>query len=52
VRDKAVQEEALRNVTEWIGSQPDWRCLSTVESPILGGDGNREFLLLAKKRGG
>ena len=29
----------------WMNDQPGWRALGWTRSPILGGDGNREFLL-------
>jgi 23S rRNA (cytidine1920-2'-O)/16S rRNA (cytidine1409-2'-O)-methyltransferase len=38
---EAVAEE-LRN---WFDSQPGWRAVGLVPSPIEGGEGNREFLL-------
>jgi len=34
---------------EWISAQPGWRSTGYMESPISGGDGNREFLLGAVK---
>jgi 23S rRNA (cytidine1920-2'-O)/16S rRNA (cytidine1409-2'-O)-methyltransferase len=49
VKDKSVQEEALQNIVGWLGVQPGWSVLGTMESPIAGGDGNREFLLAARK---
>jgi 23S rRNA (cytidine1920-2'-O)/16S rRNA (cytidine1409-2'-O)-methyltransferase len=49
VKDKSVQEEALQNIVDWLGAQPGWSVIGTMESPIAGGDGNREFLLAAKK---
>jgi len=33
----------------WISMQPGWRSTGYMESPISGGDGNREFLLGAVK---
>jgi 23S rRNA (cytidine1920-2'-O)/16S rRNA (cytidine1409-2'-O)-methyltransferase len=49
VKDKSVQEEALQNIVDWLGAQSGWSVIGTMESPIAGGDGNREFLLAAKK---
>lgn len=49
VKDKSVQEEALQNIVGWLGAQPGWSVIGTMESPIAGGDGNREFLLAARK---
>ncbi len=33
----------------WIDAMPGWRYLCFMESPIAGGDGNREFLLAAAR---
>ena len=46
VRDAAAQAEALQTAQAFIEGQ-GWRVRQTAESPILGGDGNREFLLWA-----
>ena len=48
VRDAAMQEEALANIAQWLEEQ-GWTVRATAESPILGGDGNREFLLWATR---
>ena len=44
VRDTDAQEAALRDIEGWIGSQKGWSILGSIESPIQGGDGNKEFL--------
>ena len=49
VKDKSVQEEALQGIVGWLGAQSGWSVIGTMESPIAGGDGNREFLLAARK---
>jgi 23S rRNA (cytidine1920-2'-O)/16S rRNA (cytidine1409-2'-O)-methyltransferase len=49
VKDKSVQEEALQGIVDWLGAQSGWSVIGTMESPIAGGDGNREFLLAARK---
>ncbi|HEY0282472.1 MAG TPA: TlyA family RNA methyltransferase [Rhizomicrobium sp.] len=49
VKDKSVQEEALQGIAGWLGAQLGWSVIGTMESPIAGGDGNREFLLAAKR---
>ena len=49
VKDAAAQERALSDVAAWLESL-DWTVLATADSPIAGGDGNREFLLWARKR--
>ncbi len=45
VRDPAAQDAALADIVQWM----PWRVLGTMESPVRGGDGNREFLLAAAK---
>ncbi len=37
------------DMADWIGAQDGWSSLGYIESPITGGDGNREFLLGAIK---
>ena len=48
VRDEAVRRAVLDDIAAWIAAK-GWRVIGTMESPIAGGDGNREFLLAAKK---
>jgi 23S rRNA (cytidine1920-2'-O)/16S rRNA (cytidine1409-2'-O)-methyltransferase len=47
VRDEAAQFAALERVRESL-LQLGARCTDHIESPILGADGNREFLLYAE----
>ncbi|MEM6943029.1 MAG: TlyA family RNA methyltransferase [Pseudomonadota bacterium] len=47
VRDPALHREACRAVSDWLGAA-GWQVTGKVESPITGGDGNREFLLAAR----
>lgn len=54
VRDEALGEQAARDIYDWLDSESDdackgWRCLDLLPSPILGGDGNKEYLLGAIK---
>jgi 23S rRNA (cytidine1920-2'-O)/16S rRNA (cytidine1409-2'-O)-methyltransferase len=49
VKDEAVRDEALRTLVRWLGTQAGWSVLGTLESPIRGGDGNREYLIGARK---
>jgi 23S rRNA (cytidine1920-2'-O)/16S rRNA (cytidine1409-2'-O)-methyltransferase len=49
VKDEAARDEAVRAIVSWLGSQSGWSVLGTLESPIQGGDGNREFLVAAKQ---
>lgn len=48
VKDAALQEKALADVAAWLQAS-GWRVLQTADSPVAGGDGNREFLLWARK---
>ena len=49
VRDPAVRDAARAKIADWLAAQPGWAVEGTVESPIAGGDGNREFLLAARR---
>jgi 23S rRNA (cytidine1920-2'-O)/16S rRNA (cytidine1409-2'-O)-methyltransferase len=49
VRDADAQEAALTEISHWLNSLHGWSVLGHIDSPIEGGDGNREFLLAAKK---
>jgi 23S rRNA (cytidine1920-2'-O)/16S rRNA (cytidine1409-2'-O)-methyltransferase len=49
VRDPAMQREVCQRIAAWVGSQPGWTAVGIVESPILGPEGNREFLLYARR---
>jgi len=44
-----VQHAALADIAAWLSSVDGWRVAGTMESPVKGGDGNREFLLAARK---
>jgi 23S rRNA (cytidine1920-2'-O)/16S rRNA (cytidine1409-2'-O)-methyltransferase len=50
VKDEAARERALADVTSWVKAQ-NWQVIGSMESPITGGDGNREYLLAAKRGG-
>ncbi|HVU23169.1 MAG TPA: TlyA family RNA methyltransferase [Opitutus sp.] len=46
IRDPAVQEAALASVRDFaLAELPGSHLVGTIDSPIAGGDGNREFLL-------
>lgn len=49
VKDDAARLEALEGVKRFLEGA-GWTVLATADSPIEGGDGNREFLLHARKR--
>jgi len=48
VRDQGARATALSEVTEWVKAQ-GWTIMGSMESPIVGGDGNKEFLLAAAR---
>jgi 23S rRNA (cytidine1920-2'-O)/16S rRNA (cytidine1409-2'-O)-methyltransferase len=49
VRDAAIHRAVCDRIEAWVAALPDWAVLGIVESPILGPEGNREFLLCARK---
>jgi 23S rRNA (cytidine1920-2'-O)/16S rRNA (cytidine1409-2'-O)-methyltransferase len=49
VKDEAAQRAALDEIARWLGDDQKWNVLGTMQSPITGGDGNREFLIAAVK---
>jgi 23S rRNA (cytidine1920-2'-O)/16S rRNA (cytidine1409-2'-O)-methyltransferase len=52
VRDPALRQEVRQRIENWLADQPGWRILGIIDSPIEGGDGNREFLIAARKDAG
>ncbi len=51
VRDPAVHDEVCERVRSWWSGLPGWTVLGIKPSPILGPEGNREFLIAARKTG-
>ena len=49
VRDPALHEEVCRQIEDWLNALPQWRVVGLCDSPITGPDGNREFLIVARK---
>lgn len=49
IRDPAVRERVLAEITEFAGSLPDAHTIGSVPSPIAGADGNQESLLGLRK---
>lgn len=45
IRDPVAHQQAVDRVRQWLSDQAGWRVIGVVESPITGGDGNREFLI-------
>jgi len=52
VRDPAVHREVCERITSWWAGHPGWRVIGLTESPITGPEGNREFLIAARRDGG
>jgi len=48
VRDTAVAREAAEGIASFLAETPGWLVDGMIESPIAGGDGNREFLIGAR----
>ena len=42
---------AAQDAQAWLDGLPGWKSLGLIESPIAGGDGNREYLLAGVKSG-
>ncbi|MBV9784092.1 MAG: TlyA family RNA methyltransferase [Acidisphaera sp.] len=51
VRDESVHRAVCARIGEWWAAQPGWRVLGITESPVTGPEGNREFLIAARKEG-
>ncbi|MBU6497733.1 MAG: TlyA family RNA methyltransferase [Rhodospirillales bacterium] len=51
VRDPAVHQAVCARIAAWWGALPGWRVLGIAESPITGPEGNREFLIAARRDG-
>ena len=49
VRDAAAARRAAEDIAAWLRDEPDWSVTGILPSPIVGGAGNREFLLGARK---
>jgi 23S rRNA (cytidine1920-2'-O)/16S rRNA (cytidine1409-2'-O)-methyltransferase len=49
VRDPAVHAEVCDRVRRWWDGLAQWRVTGLVESPVTGPEGNREFLIGAKR---
>ncbi|MEE8534868.1 MAG: TlyA family RNA methyltransferase [Kiloniellales bacterium] len=52
VRDPVLHAEVCDRIAAWIAAQEAWRVLGVTESPILGAEGNREFLIAAQRNRG
>jgi 23S rRNA (cytidine1920-2'-O)/16S rRNA (cytidine1409-2'-O)-methyltransferase len=50
VRDPAVHQEVCARIRGWWAGLAGWEVLGIAESPITGPEGNREFLIGARRR--
>jgi len=50
VKNEAAQQAALAEIERWLIEDQGWSVLGTMESPMKGGDGNREYLIAAVKQ--
>ena len=49
VREPKLHREVVDTISGWLAVQPGWTVLGVIDSPITGADGNREFLLSARR---
>ncbi len=49
LRNPELADAIAADLAGWLDAQPGWRHTHLVPSPIEGGDGNREFLLIGEK---
>jgi len=49
ITDSSVHEQVCENVKYWLEDEMNWQVIGLTESPILGAEGNKEFLIIAKK---
>jgi 23S rRNA (cytidine1920-2'-O)/16S rRNA (cytidine1409-2'-O)-methyltransferase len=51
VRDPALHQAICRMIADWWAALPGWQVLGITESPITGPEGNKEFLIAARREG-
>ncbi|BCK75649.1 23S rRNA (cytidine1920-2'-O)/16S rRNA (cytidine1409-2'-O)-methyltransferase [Acetobacter aceti NBRC 14818] len=51
VRDPAIHEQVCAMISDWWKTLPGWEVLGVEASPITGPEGNREFLIGARRTG-
>jgi 23S rRNA (cytidine1920-2'-O)/16S rRNA (cytidine1409-2'-O)-methyltransferase len=49
VRDQAVREQVCHEISRWLSDDMGWRVAGLIESPVVGSDGNQEYLIAAQK---
>lgn len=50
VREPELHAEVCERISAWLAAMPGWTVLGVTESPILGPEGNKEFLIGGRKR--
>ncbi len=50
VRDPALHAAVCARIQDWLGALPGWTVVGICESPITGPEGNKEFLIAARRR--
>ena len=51
VRDPALHRSICGMIADWWAALPGWQVLGITESPITGPEGNKEFLIAARREG-
>lgn len=51
VRDRNLHQSVIERIQSWFEAQAGWSALGVIESPLKGGNGNKEFLIAAIKDG-
>ncbi len=51
VRESELHAQVCARIETWLGAREGWRVLGVTESPILGPEGNKEFLIAAAREG-
>ena len=49
VREPELHHEVVETIKAWLAAQPGWTVLGVTDSPITGADGNKEFLISARR---
>jgi len=49
VRDPAIHQRVCAEIADWWAGLPGWQVLGIADSPITGPEGNREFLIAARR---
>ncbi len=50
INDPAIHAEVCGMIAAWLAARPEWTVFGTAESPIVGSEGNKEFLIAARRR--